>query len=209
MKVNKDFVLERIRPYIGLTKHSGEDIYGKDYSVRHNNIVLEGEHTKIYIENDLIEVYNIEIIKNTVSFSGNFFNIKFDFFADLEENEEIYFKIDLDTEIKILISLEQYHKIYDKHLNKFFESTKTKSPEFLNIIYPSSANIEENYNMQQNMFLFTNLRPKLTDNNLFYELSFYTRKEEISGLKYFYKKTLNKHFFYTKRKVLKCYEYEE
>ena len=31
-----------------------------------------------------------------------------------------------------------------------------KEPQFLNIIYPSSANIEENYNMQQDMFLFIN-----------------------------------------------------
>ena len=36
MKVDRDFVLEKINPYIILAKTSKENIYGKDYRVIHN-----------------------------------------------------------------------------------------------------------------------------------------------------------------------------
>ena len=131
-------------------------------------------------------------------------------FDDLEEVEKIYFQIDSSIEIKILISYEQYNKICDKYLKKIITSLQeTEEPQFLNIIYPCSANIEENYNMQQDKFLFINSKQKLIENNLFYELSFCTIGNGINNLKYFYKKTLNKHIFIPREIVLEHYEYRE
>lgn len=204
MRVNRDFVLKKINPYISLTKNSMQDVYGENYTVQHNNEVLECEQVKIFIENELVEVYNIKITKNTISFQKNFFDIKIGFIEDLEVEEDIYFKIDLGTEIKILISSEQYHKIYNKNLSQFYELPETNSSKSLNIIYPSSTN-----NMQLDIFLFINAKPKLIEGSLFYELSFDTRNEEIGDLRYFYKKTLNKHLFIPREVVLKHYEYEE
>lgn len=195
-KVNRDFVLKKIRTYISLAKSSEKDIYEEDYRVIHNNDVFEGEYIRVSIENDLIEARNIEIVKKTVSFSKNFLDIKVGFFNDLERNERVYFQIDLGIEVKILVSLEQYNEINNKHL---------KETEFLNIMYPSFAN-----NMQQDTFLFKSSRQILIEDNLFYELSFCTiEKEKISGLRYFYKEVLSKCFPIPRDKVLKYYEYEE
>ena len=143
-KVSRDFALKKINTYISLAKSSTKDIYEKDYRVIHNNDVFEGGHTKISIENDLIEIDSIEITKNTVSFSKNFLDIEVGFFSDLAREEKVYFQIDLGTEIKILVSLEQYNEINNKHL---------KETEFLNIMYPFFAN-----NMQQDTFLFKSSR---------------------------------------------------
>lgn len=204
-KVDRDFVLKRIEPHISLAKYSTENRYGKDYRVIHNNHVLEGEHVEIFIENDLIEVYNIEIIKKGISFSKSSLDIKIGHCDDLVENERIYFKIDLGIKIKILISPEQHYKIYNKHLSKFYELPETQSPQFLNIIYPFSAN-----NMQRDIFLFINSKPKLIEGSLFYELSFDTmEKEGVNDLEYFYKKTLDKHLFIPREVVLEHYEYRE
>ena len=210
VKVDRDFVLEEINPYIILAKTSKENIYGKDYSVIHNNHAFEVEHIKICIENDLIEVYNIGVIKKSVYFKKDFLDISVGIFNDLKEVERIYFQIDLDIEIKFLISYEQYNKIYNKYLKKIIMNLQEiKEPQFLNIIYPSSANIEENYNMQQDMFLFINSKQKLIGDNLFYELSFNTMEDRINNLKYFYKKTLDKHLFIPREIVLEHYEYRE
>ena len=198
-KVSRDFVLKRIEPYISLAQSPAENIYEKDYSVIYNNNVLEGEHIKISINNDLIGTHNIEIAKNTVSFSKNFIDIEVGFFSDLTSEEKIYFQIDLSTEIKILISPEQYHEINNKYLK---ETIFLKDIKFLNIMYPSFAG-----NMQQGAFLFKNQRLTSIENSLFYELSFYTIEEKINSLRYFYKKTLNKYFLIPREKVLKCYEY--
>ena len=195
-KVSRDFVLKKISTYISLAKSSTEDIYGEDYRVIHNNDVFEGEHTKISIENDLIETRSIEIVKNTVSFSKNFLDIEIGFFSDLTREEKIYFQIDLGTEIKILVSLEKYNEINNKYL---------KETELLNIMYLFFAN-----NTQQDTFLFKSSRLVPTKNSFFYELSFCTiEKEKINGLRYFYKKTLDKNFLIPREKVLEYYEYEE
>ncbi len=195
-KVSRDFALKKISTYISLAKSSTKDIYENDYRVIHNNDVFEGGHTKISIENDLIEIDSIEITKNTVSFSKNFLDIEVGFFSDLAREEKVYFQIDLGTEIKILVSLEQYNEINNKHL---------KETEFLNITYPSFAN-----NMQQDTFLFKSSRLVPAKNSLFYELSFCTiEKEKINDLRYFYKKTLDKNFLIPREKVLEYYEYEE
>lgn len=195
-KVNRDFVLKKIRTYISLAKSSEKDIYEEDYRVIHNNDVFEGEHIRVSIEDDLIEARNIEVVKKTVSFSKNFLDIEIGFFSDLAREEKVYFQIDLGTEIKILVSLEQYNEINNKHL---------KETEFLNIMYPSFAN-----NMQQDTFLFKSSRLVPTKNSLFYELSFCTiEKEKINGLRYFYKETLDKNFLIPREKVLEYYEYEE
>lgn len=195
-KVSRDFALKKVSTYISLAKSSTKDIYEKDYRIIHNNDVFEGEHIKVSIENDLIEARSIEIVKNTVSFSKNFLDIEIGFFSDLTREEKIYFQIDLGTEIKILVSLEQYNEINNKHL---------KETEFLNIMYPSFAN-----NMQQDTFLFKSSKLIPSKNSLFYELSFCTiEKEKINSLRYFYKKTLDKNFLIPREKVLEYYEYEE
>ena len=195
-KVSRDFVLKKISTYISLAKSSTEDIYGEDYRVIHNNDVFESEHIKVSIENDLVETRSIEIVKNTVSFSKNFLDIEIGFFSDLTREEKIYFQIDLGTEIKILVSLEKYNEINNKYL---------KETELLNIMYPFFAN-----NTQQDTFLFKSSRLVPTKNSFFYELSFCTiEKEKISGLRYFYKKTLDKNFLIPREKVLEYYEYEE
>lgn len=195
-KVSRDFALKKISTYISLAKSSTKDIYEKDYRVIHNNDVFEGEYIKISIENDLIEVDSIEITKNTISFSKNFLDIEVGFFSDLTREERAYFQIDLGTEIKILVSPEQYNEINNKHL---------KETELLNIMYPSFAN-----NMQQDTFLFKSSGLVSIENSLFYELSFCTiEKEKINSLRYFYKKTLDKNFLIPREKVLEYYEYEE
>lgn len=195
-KVSRDFALKKVSTYISLAKSSTKDIYEKDYRIIHNNDVFEGEHTKISIENDLIEARSIEIAKSTVSFSKNLLDIEIGFFSDLTREERIYFQIDLGTEIKILVSLEQYNEINNKYL---------KETEFLNIMYPSFAN-----SMQQDTLLFKSSKLVPTKNSFFYELSFCTiEKEKINNLRYFYKKTLDKNFLIPREKVLEYYEYEE
>lgn len=195
-KVSRDFALKKISTYISLAKSSTKDIYEKDYRIIHNNDVFEGEHIKVSIENGLIEARSIEIVKNTVSFSKNFLDIEIGLFSDLTREEKVYFQVDLGTEIKILVSLEQYNEINNKHL---------KETELLNIMYPSFAN-----SMQQDTLLFKSSRLVPTKNSFFYELSFCTiEKEKISSLRYFYKKTLDKNFLIPREKVLEYYEYEE
>lgn len=195
-KVSRDFALKKISTYISLAKSSTKDIYEKDYRIIHNNDVFEGEHIKISIEDDLVEARSIEIAKNTVSFSKNLLDIEIGLFSDLTREEKVYFQIDLGTEIKILVSLEQYNEINNKHL---------KETEFLNIMYPSFAN-----SMQQDTLLFKSSRLVPTKNSFFYELSFCTiEKEKINSLRYFYKKTLDKSFLIPREKVLEYYEYEE
>ena len=76
-------------------------------------------------------VRNIEITRDTVCFSKDFLYIKVGMFDDLEEVERIYFQIDLDIEIKFLISYEQYNKIYNKYLKKIIMSLQEiKGPQF-------------------------------------------------------------------------------
>lgn len=196
VKVSRDFVLKKISTYISLAKSSTKDIYEKDYRVIHNNDVFEGEHIKVSIENDLIEARSIEVAKNTISFSKNFLDIEIGLFSDLTRVEKVYFQIDLGTEIKILVSLEQYNEINNKYL---------KETELLNIMYPSFAN-----SMQQDTLLFKSSRLVPTKNSFFYELSFCTiEKEKINSLSYLYKKTLDKNFLIPREKVLEYYEYEE
>lgn len=100
-KVDRDFVLKRIGPYIELTKNAKEDIYGKDYSVRHNDNALVGEHINILIDNKSFMASDIRIERNVNSYSRCFGDVKIlTYFKDLERVEEVSFEIHLDKKFK-------------------------------------------------------------------------------------------------------------
>lgn len=199
-KVDRDFVLENIGPYIGFAKNSTEDIYDKDYVVRHNNVGIKLENITIFIENESIRVYNMEIERNNVSFSGYFFDIIFGSYGDLEKQEDINFKIDLREKIKILVLPEQLHIFLEAKNNPFF-----------NITYPIFSDIQNYCNWRQNEFRLVSLEMKKIEGRLFYEVNLILKKweKEITDLNYYYKETLNKNSFIPRKKILKCREYRE
>ena len=196
MLVSRDFVLKRISPYISLTKKSTKNIYGKDYRIIHNDNAIEMEHIEILIDNKTFMAFNMEVKRNVKSFSKVFLDMEVGMFEDSEKKEEISFKINLDTKIKILVLPEQHH-IFSK--------------EKFNIVYPIFGNIENPCNWRQNEFELASLIEKKIEGRLFYEADLVSNntEREITDLRYSYKKTLNKHLFIPREKILKYYKYEE
>ena len=196
MRVGRDFVLKKTGPYIDIVSKATQDVYGRDYKITCRNNVIEYTYINILIDNKTFRVYSMEIKENTRSFSKTFLDIEVGIFEDFEVNEEIYFKINSDTKIKILVLPEQRH-IFSK--------------EKLNITYPISGNIQNYSDWRQNEFKLISLIEKKIEGRLFYEanLVFNNTEREITDLRYSFKETFNKHFLIPREKVLKCYEYEE
>lgn len=98
IKVDRDFVLEEISPYISLAKSSTEDTYGKDYAITHSDNAIEYKHIDILIDNKTFRVYSMEIERNTKSFSQYSYDCQIlGFNKDLEKEENISFKINLEN----------------------------------------------------------------------------------------------------------------